>query len=108
MAPPSAPSEGTIPRSAAVNRSVLLRLGMRGERDAGGALPLPLDDAPLALRAAGEAGGGGARRGGRAGGGGPRGGRRRRRTPARAPATSCACPRRRARGPRARGRGSAA
>src|SRR3954466_5545553 len=54
MAPPSAPSTGTIPRSAAVNRSVLLRLRRRGERDAGSALPLALDDAPLALGAADE------------------------------------------------------
>src|SRR3954447_22438354 len=53
MAPPSAPSRGTIPRSAAVNRSVLLRLRKR-ERDAGSALPLALDDAPLALGAADE------------------------------------------------------
>src|SRR3954451_5318270 len=63
MAPPSAPSRGTIPRSAAVNRSVLLRLRRR-ERDAGSALPLALDDAPLALGAADERGeidGGGAR-----------------------------------------------
>src|SRR3954471_1338578 len=44
----------TIPRSAAVNRSVLLRLGRRGERDPGGALPLALDDAPLARGAADE------------------------------------------------------